>query len=167
MKHAAKPARAFARAGHDHDHCVEDALDRADAVCAEQGARLTDLRRAVLELVWRGHEPVGAYALLDALKAAHPNAAPPTIYRALEFLAAHGLIHRIESLNAYIGCDHPERPHAGQFMICAKCSTAAEIDDPSVTRALSRSANDVGFAVTRQTVELSGLCPSCQRETIR
>lgn len=158
---------AFARAGHDHDHCVEEALDRADALCATQGARLTELRRAVLELVWRGHEPVGAYALLDALKRSHPNAAPPTIYRALEFLAARGLIHRIESLNAYIGCDHPERPHEGQFLICAKCSNAAEIDDPGVARALSKSASGLGFAVTHQTVELSGLCPSCQRESIR
>ena len=158
---------AFARAGHDHDHCVEEALDRADALCATQGARLTELRRAVLELVWRGHEPVGAYALLDALKRSHPNAAPPTIYRALDFLAACGLIHRIESLNAYIGCDHPERPHEGQFLICAKCSNAAEIDDPGVARALSRSATGLGFAVTHQTVELSGLCPSCQRESIR
>lgn len=164
MKHGAKEYRAFSQASHDHGHCVEDALDRADALCEAQGARLTDLRRAVLELVWRGHEPVGAYALLDALKRSHPNAAPPTIYRALEFLAAHGLIHRIESLNAYIGCAHPERPHAGQFLICAKCSSAAEIDDPSITRALAKSANGLGFAVTHQTVELSGLCPVCQRD---
>jgi Fur family transcriptional regulator, zinc uptake regulator len=154
---------AFARAGHDHDHCVDEALLRAETLCTAHGARLTELRRAVLELVWRGHEPVGAYALLDALKQSHPNAAPPTIYRALEFLAEHGLIHRIESRNAYIGCDHPERPHAGQFLICAKCSNAAEIDDPSVTRALSKSASGFGFAITRQTVELSGLCPSCRR----
>jgi Fur family zinc uptake transcriptional regulator len=166
MKHAAKHAPAFTRAGHDHGHCVEEALDRADSLCDAQGARLTELRRAVLELVWRGHEPVGAYALLDALKREHPNAAPPTVYRALEFLAAHGLIHRIESLNAYIGCDHPERPHAGQFLICAKCSAAAELDDPSVTRALSKSAGGLGFAVMRQTVELSGLCPSCREEAL-
>jgi Fur family transcriptional regulator, zinc uptake regulator len=159
-----KSARLFARAHHDHGHCVEDALERAEVLCAAQGARLTDLRRAVLELVWRGHEPVGAYALLDALRRSHPNAAPPTIYRALEFLAAHGLIHRIESLNAFIGCDHPERPHASQFLICAKCSNAAEIDDPQIARALSKSASEIGFAVTGQTVELSGLCPTCQRE---
>jgi Fur family transcriptional regulator, zinc uptake regulator len=164
MRHAAKKAPPFKRTSHDHGHCVENALDRAEALCDAQGARLTDLRRAVLELVWRGHEPIGAYALLDALRKTHPGAAPPTIYRALEFLDAHGLIHRIESLNAYIGCDHPERPHVSQFLICAKCSTAAEIDDPSVSRALSRSADGAGFAVTRQTVELSGLCPTCQRE---
>ena len=163
MKTATKPARAFARASHDHGHCVEDALERADALCAAQGARLTDLRRAVLELIWRGHEPTGAYALLAALRGSHPGAAPPTIYRALDFLAAHGLVHRIESLNAFIGCDHPERPHLSQFLICARCSIAAEIDDPQVSRALTRSASEIGFAVTRQTVELRGLCPACRR----
>ncbi|HEY5210068.1 MAG TPA: Fur family transcriptional regulator [Stellaceae bacterium] len=163
MANSVEKYQGFARAQHDHGHCVEDALDRAGAVCATQGARLTELRRAVLELVWRGNEPVGAYALLDALRDAHPGAAPPTVYRALEFLATHGLIHRIESLNAYIGCAHPERPHAGQFLICAKCSAAAEIDDPSIARALTKSANGLGFAVTHQTVELSGLCPRCQR----
>jgi Fur family transcriptional regulator, zinc uptake regulator len=154
----------FTRPSHDHDLCIEDALGRASALCEAQGVRLTELRHAVLELVWRGHEPVGAYALLDALRKTHPNAAPPTVYRALDFLAAHGLIHRIESLNAYIGCSHPEEPHASQFLICAKCSTAAEIDDPAVARALSRSADGLGFAVVHQTVELSGLCPSCRRE---
>jgi Fur family zinc uptake transcriptional regulator len=152
------------RPSHDHELCIEDALARAGALCETQGARLTDLRRSVLELVWRGHEPVGAYALLDALRETHPNAAPPTVYRALEFLAAHGLIHRIESMNAYIGCSRPEKPHASQFLICAKCSTAAEIDDPAIARALSRSAGGLGFAVEHQTVELSGLCPSCRRE---
>jgi Fur family transcriptional regulator, zinc uptake regulator len=156
--------RVFKNPRHDHGHCVEEALDRAEALCRTQGARLTELRRAVLELVWRGHEPVGAYALLAALRKTHPGAEPPTIYRALDFLAAHGLIHRIESLNAYIGCTHPEEPHASQFLICAKCSAAAEIDDPSVARALSRSATDAGFAVQHQTVELSGLCSTCQRE---
>lgn len=154
--------RPWKRADHDHNLCVEDALERADALCGAQGARLTALRRAVLELIWRGHEPVGAYALLDDLRGSHANAAPTTIYRALDFLAAHGLIHRIESLNAYIGCDHPERPHTSQFLICARCSTAAEIDAPQVTKALARKADEIGFAVTRQTVELSGLCPACR-----
>ncbi|MGH6991360.1 MAG: transcriptional repressor [Stellaceae bacterium] len=163
MKSAAKSAGAFARSDHDHDHCVDAALGRAEALCRAQDARLTHLRREVLELIWRGHEPVGAYALLEALRHAHPHAAPPTIYRALEFLGAHGLIHRIESLNAYIGCDHPERPHKSQFLICARCSNAAEVDDPGVARALSRSARELGFAVTRQTVELRGLCPACRR----
>ena len=152
----------FQTAGHDHDSCVDGALDRAAQLCEERGARLTELRRDVLRLVWRGHEPVGAYTLLEALRRSHSGAAPPTVYRALEFLIEHGLIHRIESLNAYVGCARPERPHVSQFLICGACSAAAELDDPTIAAAVLRRAGELGFAVERQTIEVRGLCPRCQ-----
>jgi Fur family zinc uptake transcriptional regulator len=147
---------------HDHETCVETALDRAATLCAERGARLTDLRRDVLALVWEGHEPVGAYHILDALKRRHPGAAPPTVYRALEFLSGQGLIHRIESLNAYVGCDRPDQRHVSQFLICERCNATAELDDPAITAAVARRAGDLGFAVERQTIEVRGLCPRCR-----
>jgi Fur family zinc uptake transcriptional regulator len=96
---------------HDHEHCVEDALAAADKLCAEQGLRFTPLRRRVLELVWSSHKPVGAYALLDKLRSEDLGSAPPTVYRALDFLIEHGLIHRIERMNAFIGCSHPGETH--------------------------------------------------------
>ena len=162
---SAKPqiASAFQGAGHDHESCVDGALDRAAQLCAARGARLTELRRDVLRLIWRGHEPVGAYALLEALRRSHPGAAPPTVYRALEFLTEHGLIHRIESLNAYVGCAQPERPHVSQFLICGACSAAAELDDPRIADAVLRRASELGFVVERQTIEVRGVCPRCRR----
>src|SRR3954453_3718975 len=93
---------------HDHADCVAAALGAAERLCARRGARLTELRRRVLELIWRSHEPIGAYALLDRLGRERGRVAPPTVYRALEFLIAHGLVHRIASLNAFIGCVHPD-----------------------------------------------------------
>ena len=93
---------------HDHSHCVSDALRAADALCARSGARLTALRRRVLELVWQSHRPLGAYDILGVLSSEDGRrAAPPTVYRALDFLLEHGLIHRLASLNAYkIGRAH-------------------------------------------------------------
>jgi Fur family transcriptional regulator, zinc uptake regulator len=159
-----RPQRAspFQTVGHDHDSCVDGALDRAAQLCEARDARLTELRRDVLRLIWRGHEPVGAYAILEGLRRAHPGAAPPTVYRALEFLTEHGLIHRIESLNAYVGCARPERPHVSQFLICGACGAAAELDDPMIAAAVLRRAGELGFAVERQTIEVRGLCPRCQ-----
>jgi Fur family transcriptional regulator, zinc uptake regulator len=151
----------FQTAGHDHGSCVGDALDRAAQVCGRRGTRLTRLRRQVLELVWRGHAPVGAYAILESLRGLHAGAAPPTVYRALEFLIEQGLIHRIESLNAYVGCARPEQPHVSQFLICARCQAAAELDDPAIARAVLRRAGELGFAVERQTIEIRGCCPRC------
>jgi Fur family zinc uptake transcriptional regulator len=135
---AKRPAPpAFVAPRHNHESCVDTALDRASALCVKHGTRLTDLRREVLALVWQGHEPVGAYDVLDALRRRHPGAAPPTVYRALEFLIAEGLIHRIESLNAYVGCSRPDEPHVSQFLICERCNTTAELGDPTIRSAAS------------------------------
>lgn len=154
----------FQSAGHDHASCVDTALDRAAQLCAGRGARLTELRREVLRLIWRGHDPVGAYAVLEALRRSHSGAAPPTVYRALEFLIEHGLIHRIESLNAYVGCSRPDRPHVSQFLICEQCGTTAELDEPTIAEAVLRRAHALGFAVARQTIEVRGTCPRCRAD---
>jgi Fur family zinc uptake transcriptional regulator len=147
---------------HDHGVCVRGALDAAEAECRRRGARLTEVRRRVLELVWGSHRPVGAYALMEALADGGRAAAPPTVYRALEFLLAHGLVHRIERLNAFVGCSHPGAPHAGQFLLCTRCGTAAELDDPAVDQSVAAAAARLGFSVARQTVEVEGLCPACR-----
>lgn len=156
-------------AAHAHDHtlCIQDALMRADALCAARGARLTSLRRRVLELVWSGHKPRGAYAILEDLSASEGRTtAPLTVYRALEFLVAQGLVHRIESLNAYVGCATPGADHSGQFLVCERCGTAEEIDDPRIIAAIAASTRDRGFRIHRPTVEVRGICPACcQSET--
>ena len=149
-----------------------DALDRAEALCTRRGAQLTELRRQVLGLVLQADQPVGAYALLDRLKAQRAGAAPPTVYRALDFLLEQGLIHKVERLNAFVGCvdalDHPtdcaceaEHDHPHQFLICTKCGNTAEISDHAVSQALEKAAARAGFALIRATVEIEGLCGKC------
>ncbi len=153
----------FRAAGHDHDRCVAEALAAAEDICARQGVKLTELRRRVLELIWNRHEPVRAYDLLDQLRLERRSAAPPTIYRALDFLLDAGLIHRIESLNAYVGCGGPASSHGGQFMICTQCGRVAEIDDAEISRRVAERAAHLGFVVHRQTIEIMGLCAPCGR----
>ena len=101
---AADSAFALATEPHDHDACVDDAMARAEAICGAQGARLTPMRRRVLELVWNGHRPRGAYDILEDLASDGKKPAPLTVYRALDFLVEQGLVHRLESLNAFVGC---------------------------------------------------------------
>jgi Fur family zinc uptake transcriptional regulator len=161
--HGKKAERTgFAPPGHDHALCIDGALAAAERQCAAKGARLTEQRRRVLELIWRSHAPVGAYTLLDQLRDGGMRAQPPTVYRALEFLVANGLIHRIELLNAYVGCADPDESHVGQFLICTGCRSAAEIDDPGIGVAIAARAREIGFSVSRATVEISGLCPNCR-----
>ncbi|AXM97244.1 zinc uptake transcriptional repressor Zur [Pseudomonas plecoglossicida] len=148
---------------HDHSHCVHSALAEADALCARQGLRLTALRKRVLELVWQSHKPLGAYDILAVLSEQDGRrAAPPTVYRALDFLLENGLVHRIASLNAFIGCSHPEHAHHGQFLICRVCHVAIELEQDSISDAIVASAKGVGFTVETQTVEIVGLCGNCR-----
>lgn len=154
----------FPQKRHDHGRCVRDALDEAERTCRASARRLTPLRRLVLELVWSVHAPIGAYDLLDRLREHHPGAQPPTVYRALDFLLACGLVHRIESLNAYVGCGAPGDAHSGQFLICRGCGRVAEMNARGVTKALRFSAAKAGFTVEQETIEIVGLCAACAAE---
>jgi Fur family zinc uptake transcriptional regulator len=148
---------------HDHSHCVSHALAEAESICTRQGLRLTALRKRVLELVWQSHKPLGAYDILGVLSEQDGRrAAPPTVYRALDFLLENGLVHRIASLNAFVGCNHPEHAHQGQFLICRSCHAAIELEQPAISEAIVASAAAVGFAVEGQTVEVVGLCAGCR-----
>lgn len=148
---------------HDHSHCVSSALSEADALCARLGVRLTALRRRVLELVWQSHKPLGAYDILGVLTEQDGRrAAPPTVYRALDFLLENGLVHRIASLNAFVGCNHPAHAHQGQFLICRSCHSAIELEQQNISDAIIAGAQSVGFVVEGQTVEVLGLCAGCR-----
>jgi len=148
---------------HDHTRCVEDALEAAETVCAQRGARLTPTRKRVLELIWREHKPVGAYDLLRFLQDERKGAAPPTVYRALEFLQEQGLIHRIEFLNAYMGCADPENPHVGHFLVCRKCGNAVELADSRIEETVSESSAALGFKAEQSMVEVKGVCADCRK----
>ena len=159
MKKSAKAAVH----SHDHEHCVEDALAAADKLCVEQGLRFTPLRRRVLELVWSSHKPVGAYALLDKLRSEDLGSAPPTVYRALDFLIEHGLIHRIERMNAFIGCSHPGEAHRGFFLICGDCGNAEELEAEELGDAITAGATKRGFIAREMTLEVTGVCADCRK----
>ena len=149
---------------HDHSACIQTALSRAEKRCAEDGERFTGLRRQVLELVWAEHKPAKAYDLLATLSSIRSGVAPTTVYRTLDFLQERGLVHKIESLNAYVGCSQPDTEHNGHFLICEACSEIKEIENSEVSSWLERAAQAENFKIRSETVELMGLCFRCQPE---
>jgi Fur family zinc uptake transcriptional regulator len=154
---------AFPKPGHNHSRCAAEALRKAETVCDSRKARLTDIRRRVLELVWQSHVPVGAYDILSQLNGGGGKTAPMAVYRALEFLMDNGLVHRLASLNAFIGCTHMgEDHHAAQFLICHSCGTTAELESVPLNRALTQAVAERGFTIDNQIVEISGVCPHCR-----
>jgi Fur family transcriptional regulator, zinc uptake regulator len=154
----------FKEHGHKHQHCLETALLAAEKTCLERGVRLTSIRRRVLELIWSSHEPVKAYDILDQLRNEHASSAPPTVYRALDFLQAEGLVHKIESLNAYVGCAEPDHSYQTQFLICHDCGSVAELDNVNVRQLLAENAKQMGFHIDHETIEIKGTCAACVTE---
>lgn len=161
---AADHTHGFPKPGHNHARCAAEALRKAETICAARKTRLTEIRRDVLSIVWQSHVPVGAYDILARLNAGGGKTAPMAVYRALEFLIDHNLVHRLASLNAFIGCAHMgEEAHAAQFLICRVCGTAAELESTPLKRALTQAVAARGFTIDTQIVEISGVCPHCSQ----
>ena len=153
----------FHAPGHDHGRCTADALAHAEALCARRAQRLTPLRRQVLEVLLESHKPLGAYEIMDRAAAAGPRPAPITIYRALDFLRDNGLVHRIESRNAFIACVNN---HASGdlvvFLICERCGVVGEAPSAAVAEELRAAARAAGFAPKAPVIEITGVCAHCR-----
>ncbi len=147
--------------GADPADFVERALDDAVARCKADGLRMTSGRRKVLELLLREHRPLGAYEILDLMSAEGERVGPPIAYRALQFLTENGFAHKIERLNAYIACAHPDQHHSPAFMICRKCHSVEETHLSPAKGALGAAAREAGFQIERTMVEAEGICPTC------
>lgn len=159
----AKPA--FPTPDHDHGRCTADALAHAEAVCEQRAQKFTPIRRLVLGALLSSHRPLGAYEVIDELAKSMPRPAPITVYRALDFLMANGLVNRIESRNAYLACaahDH-DSTSAVAFLICERCGLVGEIPSASFAKDLNAAARASGFAPKLSVVEITGVCTHCQK----
>ncbi len=152
---------SFPAPHHNHAKCTAELLSRAERTCERRGSRLTGQRRDVLNCVAQSHSAVGAYDIIERMAGNGPRPAPITVYRALDFLEAHGLVHKIESRNAFVACTHPHEGKPAAMLVCERCGLVAELDVPEVFDKLQGAAASQGFAVHRRVVELTGLCASC------
>jgi Fur family zinc uptake transcriptional regulator len=146
---------------HDHKKCVSEALDTAAHICVIRGVQLTPIRHKVLELIWESHKAVKAYDLLDRIKPLMEAAKPATIYRALDFLIEQGLIHRVESLNAFVGCRCSGHQHEQLLLICNSCHDVEERPATKVMKALAHEVEQADFIVHSKAIEIHGTCSKC------
>lgn len=149
---------------HDHQRCVDQALTTAEQLCTQRGVQLTAIRHQVLELIWESHKAVKAYELLDRFKPLKNAAKPATIYRALDFLIAQGLVHRVESLNAFVGCRCSGHRHEQLLLICKHCQEVEERTPTKVLNALSNELVQAGFTAHSKAIEIQGICRRCSNQ---
>ena len=146
---------------HNHQLCMTKTLQSAEKICMDKGVRLTAIRRRILELICSSHKAIGAYELLDLFREEDLKAKPITIYRALDFLMEAGLVHKVESLNAFIGCLQAETTHQTVILICDECKNAYELEASPVFQTIFEMSKEVKFTPKFLTMELHGLCYLC------
>ena len=159
------PRAIFPAPDHDHGRCTSDALAYAEEQCAARSQRLTPIRRRVLEALLASHKPLGAYEIIERMAAKSGRPAPITVYRALDFLRENGLVHRIESRNAFVACVYD---HAGDdlvvFLICERCGAVGEAPGGAAAEALQASSRAAGFSPKSPLVEIAGICAHCREK---
>src|ERR1700722_20250767 len=157
----AKPT--FPAPDHGHGRCTVDALLHAERVCARRSQKLTRVRRRGLEELLSSHRPLGAYEVNKELSKNMPPPAPITVYRALDFLMENGLVHRIESRNAFLACAHDHDATAMvAFLICERCGSVGEVPAAPVAQSLNAAARSTVFTPRLSIVEITGVCAHCQ-----
>jgi Fur family zinc uptake transcriptional regulator len=152
---------------HDtHTHSIVSRIADAEQACQRRGVRWTTLRSDVLTLILQATKPVGAYDLLAKMTHQGRPPAPPTVYRTLDFLLEQGFIHRLTSINAFVPCCHPRHGHQAAFLICQRCHRVDEAESVNLQHSLLLLAEQGGFLPLQTTIEVAGLCVSCQQESM-
>ena len=146
-----------------HSHpATPDWAEQVRQACARRGLQLTGPRAGVVAVIAEHSAPLGAYAIIEALaRRENKSIAPPTVYRALDFLIEHGFLHRIESRNVFAPCAHLDHDHRGVLLSCQTCGRSVEIEDEGVGAAIDRAALSAGFVAKGRVIEVAGLCEEC------
>ena len=137
----------------------------AESCCSAAGERLTPARLAAYAELLASEKPVSAYELIALLEDRQQRKiAPLTVYRHLDFLIRVGLVHRLESTQSYVPCDHPEHAHESQYLMCSSCGNADEVASKPLESLVRRIAGERGFRPENTVVEIKGLCARCTAE---
>ena len=158
--HTDLPQNVFEK--HNHRLCRTGGMKEARTFCATEKLRLTPVRARVLEILLESHKALGAYDILDRLKADDLGSQPPVVYRALDYLVQHGFVHKLERLNAFAACCQPLQSHEPMFLICEMCSLVAETPLGQLHGQIDLAAEAIGFDVSSPMVEVMGRCSVCQ-----
>ena len=131
----------------------------------KESPELTNKQTLVMNLLRKTKGSLGAYAILDEL---HDSGfrSPVQVYRALEKLIELGLVHRLESLNAFVACQqktcYSKSKETIMFTICEICGCVQELVNNGLVHLVRSLEKDIDFLANRSVIELKGICSTCK-----
>jgi Fur family zinc uptake transcriptional regulator len=154
---------SFPAPKHDHGACVADILSRGREAFERKGLRMTPLRSLIFEEIAASHTALGAYEILDRLaRKSDTRLAPISVYRAIDALLEAGVVHRLESRNAFFACHTRHAPDRRTLVLaCDGCDTVLELPGEPIFRAIDTSAQEARFVPSQIMVEVRGQCSHC------
>lgn len=156
-------APTFPSPGHDHRACMDGALGRAKSRCLEKGIKWTALRERVFQHVTASHRPVSAYDLIESLAQDGKRLAPVSVYRILEVLQSAGIVHRLETRNAFYACmSAHEADRQTVTFVCGECDCVTEAEAPDAFRAIGEVSKAAHFQPQGTIIEVTGICAACR-----
>jgi Fur family transcriptional regulator, zinc uptake regulator len=156
----------FPTPGHDHGSCAERAIARARDICHRKGVRLTPLREAVLRVLTGSHRALGAYEIIDHMTTQGKRLAPISVYRIIDVLLEAGLVHRLESKNAFFACLSRHDENASMIvLLCDSCHRVAEAEAPEAWGAIKSLTRETGFTISATVLEVQGQCQDCRKHS--
>jgi Fur family zinc uptake transcriptional regulator len=147
--------------GNNHNNCEYDAFNVATQICQEKNIRFTNLRKKVFSIIAKDHKPAKAYDILSLLQKEDNSAKPSTVYRTLDFLLEHNLIHKLHISNSYVSCTHPLKHQKCYFLICNKCNQVSECCNDQISKEIDQIALNYDFKISESIVEIKGTCKAC------
>ncbi len=145
----------------NHNSCIDLAITKAEMLCLKRKLKFTKLRKNILRLIWESHIPLKAYDILERLRGEDYSAKPITVYRILDFFLKNNIIHKLEKLNVFMGCNHPGDEHNCYFIICNKCHMVEEACEDTVLQSIYSSLKKKEFLPSHVTLEITGTCHNC------
>ncbi|MDR2055313.1 MAG: transcriptional repressor [Desulfovibrio sp.] len=142
---------------------IPDCPIEAENLRRRQGVRLTSLRRSILEILVAADFPVKAYDIIEYMRDKGKRVTPASIYRTLDFLLQNGLVHRVNSLNAYIPCTGKHSNHILLMFICSECQKTTEIDDQTLYDSMQSRLEELGMSLQGGCIEIQGTCKECMQ----
>jgi len=140
-------------------------IHKVEEICKSNKLGFTDIRKQVFEIIVKNNKPIKAYEILDKISNTNNKPShPPTVYRAIDFLKENGFVHKLNSINSFVGCFHPKAHKECYFLICKKCNIYQECCDDNLKDRISKTAIHNNFVISNTTLEIEGHCLYCSQK---